>query len=787
MLFQNYLKIALRSLGRNKLYSLLNIFGFALGMACCLVIMLWVYHQWSFNRFNAHLDRSYRLLRTEQLTNEIITLSALPGPLGKALKEDIPEIEHIAHTLSAENVLIAGDKSFHEEGTYANSDIFAVFSFPIVVGNPATALDQPSSIALSESLAQKLFGSANVLGATVRLEYGKTDFKVTAVFRDIPKNSSVRFDFAASVDELIAKRPWAQEWGNNSFRTFISLREGVPQKRVDEKLKDLLRKKKNDPKAAVLFSQPLSEMYLYNKFENGSQQGGRIETVRLFTIIAVLVLIIACVNFMNLTTARGIRRSKEVGIRKVVGATRTAIVRQILGESILTAILALPIALLAVELVLPALKELTGAELRIPIEQPIFWGTTLLFVFVTGCLAGLYPALALSSFNMSTVLKGAAKSGPWAAMFRRGLVILEFTIAIAFTIATLVVYRQIEFIKTKNIGINRENVVTVPIDIKAERFTAWKQELKGISSIKGVTGVNTSPLNLGNNTYGMRWRGQMPNEKIVVSMLDGDYDFPAVMDVQIKEGRTFLPQFPADTLNYIINETCARQMRLANPVGETLRWGDDSTARVGTVVGVMKDFHFSSMHNQIEPLMLLLDKEPNHLYVKLAASETEAGLEALRKTFGKYQPNMPFTFKFLDDEFNAIYKSETMVGTLSLYFASVAICICCLGLFGLAAFTAESRTKEIGIRKVLGASEGSIIVSLSRDFLILVIVAFVIACPFTWWGMSKWLQDFAYRVDLGAGVFMLAGALALMIAFATVASQAWRAARANPVNALRSE
>jgi predicted permease len=782
-MLQNYLKIMLRSIWRTKLYASLNILGFALGMACCIAIMLWVQYQWSFNRFNANIDRTYRLLRTEQLTNEIVTLSALPGPLGEALKAEVPEIEHLAHVLSSENVLSVGTNSFREEGVQTNSDVFSVFSFPLLAGEPSAALQEPNSLVISASLAKKLFGSTNVVGATVRLD-NKDDYKVTAVFKDIPKNSSVRFEYATSVQAYIAKNEWAQKWDNNSFRTFITLRQSATQQAVDAKLRDFIRKKRNDPKAAILFTQALGDAYLYGKFENGVQQGGRIEIVRLFVVIAGLVLMIACINFMNLSTARGVRRSKEVGVRKAVGATRMTIMQQILGESVFTALLALPIALVVVEAVLPALNEMTGAQIVLPVTNPFFWCILLCFAVVTGCFAGIYPALLLSSFSIVSVLKGIAKSGPLAMILRRGLVIAEFTIAIAFIVATMVIYRQIEYIKTKNIGLNRENVVSLSVDISPEKYAVWKQELKSLPGILGVgaTSDNT-PIEIGSNTYGMHWKGQQPNETIAVSFLFADEDFMQAMGIQLKEGRSFSSQFIADSTNYIINETCARQMRLQNPIGETLRWGD----RSGTVIGVMKDFHFSSMHSAIDPLMLVKLRRPDFIYVRIAPGKTAEVMERLRHSAATHQRGLPFTYKFLDKEFDALYKSEMMIGQLALYFAVIAVCICCLGLLGLAMFTTEQRTKEIGIRKVLGASVASIVSLLSKDFLALVAIAIILATPLAYWAMSKWLQDFAYRVELQWWVFAAAGVVAVGIAFLTVAGQAWRAARANPVNALRSE
>jgi ABC-type antimicrobial peptide transport system permease subunit len=711
----------------------------------------------------------------------------MSGPFAEAAKADIPEIERVAQFLPEQNVLAVGNTIFREEGVYGNSDIFSVFSFPLLSGNAATIMDEPNSVALSETLAQKLFGRRDVVGQTVRLD-AKTDCKVSAVFRDIPKNSSLRFEYVLSLNGYMKANAWAQRWGSNSFPAYLLLREGVQPSTVDARLKDFLVRIAGNKDGQTLFTQPLAESYLYNKFENGVQQGGRIETVRIFVTVAVMVLLLACVNFMNLTTARGLRRSKEIGIRKTVGATRMKLVVQMLGESVMTALLAIPIALLGVELAIPVLNDLTGATLRIPFNEGWFWVVMPLAGVLVGVLAGTYPAFALSSFQAVQVLKGTMKTGPGAILLRRVLVVGEFAVAVAFIAGTLVLYRQMEFIKTKNLGIDRENVISVAVDIPKDRFNAWKQELRLHSTIVSLTGTGAqSPLQVGNNTSGMRWRGQLTNEQIMVSRLEGDESFLETLGIQLKEGRGFSAEFPADSVNFIINETCARQMRLASPLGETLRWGDGEGAQTGNIVGVVKDFHFSSMHEKIDPLMITRTSELKGILVRFAKGRTEEGMNTLRNSFPKYQPGLPFDYTFLDSEFNEMYKSETMVGQLTLIFACLAVAICCLGLFGLAAFMAETRTKEIGIRKVLGATEASIIALLSKDFLQLVLVAIIIATPLSYWASGRYLQDFAYRVDAAWWVFALSGIAAVMVAFLTVAGQSWRAARANPVQSLKSE
>jgi len=790
-MFQNYVKTTLRSMTRSKMYTLLNVSGFALGLACCLTIMLWVGWQWSFNRFNENLDSIYLLKRNEVESKAIITRPGQCGALASALKAEYPEILYVAPIKPMKNGLSASVggrlRAFREEGVYATEDLFRMFSFPFVQGGISPNFLQPSSILLSESLAQKLFGTTQAMGKTLKLN-GEAAYTVKGVFRDIPKNSTVSGEYVLPIEDFMAKNEWTKGWNNNFVPVYIQTR--VPAslestKALNDKLAPLLRRKRNDPDANVIFAQPLRDVYLHGTFENGVQSGGRIETVRLFVVIAGLVMLIACVNFMNLATARATRRSKEIGIRKVVGASRVALMAQVLSESVITALMALPLALLLVELVLPSLRTMTKSEVTIPFTQPLFWAATLGLVVLAGLLAGLYPALMLSGFNTASVLKGTVKSGRGALTFRRGLVVFEFAIAVAFISATIMVYRQMDFIKNKNIGLNRENIISLYVKVSKESFAAWKHELKGIEGVVAVGGSNDTPIDIGSNTSGLEWRGKQPKEVLSVSILRVDEDFMTTMGITLNSGRGFSRQFASDTTNFILNEAAVKAMRLAEPLGEQITWGDPFK---GTVVGVMKDFHHNSMRNELEPLIFTLETgEIYTLFIRIAPANIASTLDAIHQSFEKFQPESPFNFTFLDDDFNDLYSTETMIGKLALYFSLVAVVVCCLGLFGLAAFTAESRTKEIGVRKVLGASVANVVALLTKDFLVLVGVAILISTPLSYWAAGKWLQYFAYRVELSWWVFASAGGAAVVIAFVTVASQAWRTAQANPVQSLRSE
>ncbi len=793
MLLRNYLKTTLRSLLRGRVYTALNILGFAMGLACCLTIMLWVHWQWSFNRFNENLDNTYFLRRNEHHSKEIATYSAHAGPLATTLKAEFPEIKYAAalnYSSTAVSATVGGRvRSFRATGMNANEDVFRVFTLPFVQGGITPQFLKPSSILLSEELAIKLFGTTNVLGNVVKID-GEESRTVTAVYRNIPKTASLEGDYVTPLDDYITKHPNYRKWDNNTFRVFIQTTQPVSPaftESLNAKLKPLLKRKADNEDE--IFAQPMSEMYLYNKFENGVQAGGRIESVRLFVVIAVLVLLIACVNFMNLATARAARRGKEIGIRKVVGASRFALMGQVWSESVLTALLSLPLAILLVEAVLPALRTMMKVEIFVPYSQPLFYATMLGLVLLAGLISGLYPALMLSGMNTSSVLKGAVKSGRGALAFRRGLVVFEFTIAVAFICATTIVYRQMDFIKNANIGLNRENVLVMPSAMTRERYEAWKQELKGIAGVVSVGGADTSPLSVGSNTTGLKWRGKSDNETVAISILYVDYDFFSTMGITVKAGRGFSAQFPSDSSAFMFNEAAIKAMRFQQPLGERVTWGGNGDVG-GPIIGVVNDFHHQPLRYELEPLVMMINYNPSQVFVRLAANNGEglaSTIEAVRKSFEKYQPEAAFDYSFMDEDFDKLYKTEVLTGRLALYFSLVAVVVCCLGLFGLAAFMAETRTKEIGIRKVLGASVASIVALLSRDFLILVLAAIAIATPLAYWAAGKWLQEFAYRTELSWWLFASSGVMAIVIAFATVASQAWRAAGANPVQSLRSE
>jgi predicted permease len=800
MMLLNYCTIALRNLWRKKLYSGLNIFGLALGLACSALIALWAFDEISFNRFHENAPRLYRVLENQTpQSGDILTTSSTPEPLAKALKDEIPEIERVAQIemFLLENTPLSltetTNKSLKKNGYYVSSDFAAMFSFPALAGNPEATLSRQDGVVLTESLARALFGEGiepeKMLSKTVRIA-AHGDFTVGAIVKDSPKNSSLRFDFLLPFTAFLAEYPHrAGNWGNNSYRLFIQLREGVLQSVVDNKIRDMV-KRRNEGSIVTLFTQPISDMHLYGKFERGVQSGGKIEYVRLFLIVAAFILLIACVNFVNLSTAQSLYRAKEVAIRKTVGgASRWSLIQQFFIESLVVSIAAVCLALVFVELALPTFKELTGKEIALRYGHLPTIGSIAAAAALTALLAGSYPAFMLSSFKIVPALKGASVRGKSAQRFREILVVGQFFLAMTLIVGTFVVYRQIEYIKNKNIGVDTSHIISIQNDETfAPNYEQFKRELTAHPAVHAVSLSGQSPVSVGNNTWGLSWAGKAPNENLLITTVWVGMDFLEATGVELKAGRDFSTAYPSDTASILINEEAARQMRLQEPiVGQEIRWGDEATLRI---IGVVKDFHTNSLHSEITPSVIVYWPRTQDFKKILIRAKPGAAQEALAATeaaWKKTNSTAAFEYKFVSEEAAEMYKTDILTGKIALIFAILAVAISCLGLFGLAAFAAESRTKEIGIRKVLGASVGSIIGLLSKDFLRLVFLAIALATPAAYFLANKWLQNFAYKIEISWFVFALSGLAAVAIAFLTVAAQAWRAARANPVESLRSE
>jgi ABC-type antimicrobial peptide transport system permease subunit len=786
-MLKNYLKIAWRNLLKNKTFSLINILGLALGMACSLLIILWVQDEVRMDRFHKNDARLYNVLENQFYSGVINTFGATPGILADNIVKDIPEIKMASHWLWEEApVLAVGNNFDNEKGRYVQGDFLSMFSFDLSQGDFRTALKRPDGIVISQKLANKYFKGQDPMGKTMRVD-NKDDVIVTGVLKEISPYSSVEFDFLMSYDRWIKKNDWAREWGNNGPRCVVMLDKNADVDKVNAKIKNYLKTKNKDSNIE-LFLVNYGQSYLYSKWDAGKQNGGRIEYVRLFTIVAVFILIIACINFMNLATARSVKRAKEVGLRKVVGAYKSSLIGQFMGESILITLLALVLAITIVLVLLPSFNTLTDKQLSLDFLSPSLLLWLLALTTITGVLAGSYPALFMSSLNPVVVLKGALKFKPSAAYFRQGLVVFQFGLSILLILSMIVVYRQIEFIQNKNLGFNRDNLLYVA-DIEngmAKNFSAFKQVLENEPGIKSVTVSQASPMDFGSSTMGVTWPGKDTTQRMLFNVNPVGYDFVKTMGVKLLDGRDFNPTFGTDTSNYLINEAAARKIGYKDPVGKELTMWN----KKGKIIGLMKDFHIGSLHVAIEPLIVNLQPKTSNWGSALILTEsgkTKQAIDGIEKVFKQYNLGFPFKYHFADEEFANLYKSETVVSKLSNYFAFLAIFISCLGLFGLAAFTAEQRTKEIGVRKVLGASVTNLVGMLSMDFVKLVAIAALIAFPIAGYFLQNWLEKYAYRIEMEWWYFLTAGIAALLIALFTVSFQAIKAALMNPVKSLRGE
>lgn len=787
-MIKNYLKTTWRNLLNNKAFSFINITGLALGMICSLLITLWLKDELMTDKFHANDKRLYRVMENQSYSGSISTFASTPGILAENIVKDIPEIKMASQFLWEEEPLFTvGDTYDKEKGRYAEKDFLKMFSFKLAKGNPATALAQPDAIVLSKKLAAKYFKKEDPIGKVIRID-NKDNVIVTGLLEDVPETSSIKFDFLMSYERWLKQNDWAKEWGNNGPRCYVLLAENTSVEKANAKIKNYIKTKNKDSNVE-LFLQNFGESYLYSNWEGGKQNGGRIEYVRIFSIVAIIILVIACINFMNLATAKSLKRSKEIGVRKVAGARRKQLIAQFIGESLFISFLAMGLSVIAVLLILPLFNSLTEKHLALSFTDFSSIGLILLLTIVTGLLAGSYPALFMSSLNPITVLKGKLKLNTGANYFRKGLVVFQFALSVILIMGMIVIFKQISYINNKNLGYNKENLLYMPLEgALGKNFETFKQELVRQPGIKSVTSAQSSPLEVGSSTMGVRWPGKDTTQLLLFNTNPITYDYIKTMDIQLVSGRDFSTEYGMDTMNYLVNEAAAKKIGYKEPVGKELTmWGDK-----GTIIGVMKDYHTNSLHVAIEPLILRLFKKSWNSYwgniiVRTEAGKTKEAIAGMEKIFKTFNPGFPFRYYFTDEELRNNYKAENTVSKLSRYFAFLAIFISCLGLFGLVMFTAEQRTKEIGIRKVLGASVGGIVQMLSKDFLKLVCISFAIGFPVAWWAMTKWLQNFQYRIPISWWMFVIAGVAALLIALLTISFQAVKAARSNPVKSLRTE
>jgi putative ABC transport system permease protein len=789
-MLKNYFLVAMRNLRRNKVFSLINIVGLALGMACSLLILLWIRDERNMDKFNIHSSRLYSVFERQYYDNKVDAFHATPGLLGDEMKRTLPEVQY-ATGLAWENLSTfqVGNHIVQETGNHAGMDIFRMFSYKLLAGNAATALNMPATIAISKKMAKDFFGSPDAaMGKTIRYE-NQQDFTVSAVY-ELPDNASEKFDYLINWHAFLEENKWAKEWGNNGPRTFILLKPGTDPVLFAQKIRKFLDKYNKDQGSGFrieLDIQLFEDRYLHANFSpSGRIEGGRIQYVNLFSLIAVFILLIACINFMNLTTARSVKRSKEIGVRKVVGALRFSLMKQFIGEAILLAFISVMMAILIVVLILPFFNNLTQKQIHFPYSNEYFWASILGLTAMTGLISGSYPAIFLSSFKPVVVLKGSLKLSSGSVWFRKGLVVFQFVLSIVLIIGTIVISRQINFIQSTNLGYDRENLIYIPISGELEKqFRYFKEQALAMPGIKEVSRISQSPTEIDNSTYGVDWDGKNPNSKPMFTQAAVGYDFIKTMNIKILQGREFSKDFPTDSVGYIINEEALKKIGFKNPIGSQLTFWQ----KKGTVVGVVKDFHFNSLHIPINALVLRLGETDDYgnILVKTNPGQTKQAMASLAKLCARMNPKFPFSYLFSDDEYQKLYVSELMVGKLSYCFSILAIFISCLGLLGLAMFTAEQRTREIGIRKVLGASVGSLFSLLSREFVLLVFISLLIASPVAWYSMSKWLNNFAYKTPITWWMFVLAGIAAILITLATISFQAVKAALANPIQSLRTE
>lgn len=785
----NHLKIAIRSLLKNKGFSAINIIGLAIGLASVLLIALWVQNQFLYDNFYKNKENIYKLMnRTDK--NNVVNIHGITMPAAApALESEFPEVEHAARMLWTEDELLTyGEKNLKAKGNAVDPAFIDLFDFHIIAGAKDHALSEPNSIVITEGLAKSIFGNDNPIGKMVLIK-NETPHKVTAVMDDLPVYTDFDFKYLKPID--LERSKSLNTWNNNTLITYVSLK---PQTNVDsfnEKIKSLVTKNEGYLKWTSVFLYPMSKVHLYSEFENGVVAGGKIDRVRLVGGIGLLILLIACINFMNLSTARSQKRSKEVGVRKVIGARKKTLISQFLFESILLALIAGLVAIALTIVFLPIFNSILDKPLQVAWTNPLIWITGLSFILLTGFLAGVYPAFVLSSFKPIKVLKGDALRPKGLFNLRESLVVIQFAIAIFLIVATMVIRMQIKFGGERTVGYESSQLIEVPAEGDLEKnFKSFKNELVSQGYAESVTRTVgwTIAERSGSAGGNFSWEGATPDQvsNSFFGLISTESDFVKTLGLDLIAGRDIdYARIKADSASILINESAVKQMGIKDPVGKIIKWGDDPL----TIVGVISDYILGSPYEEVQPLMVLArDKYLYNIVIRTKAnasmSETIAGIEKITK---KFNPSYPFYYKFVDQQFAKKFNDEEQMGRLAFIFSLLAIFISCLGLFGLASYTAETRVKEIGIRKVLGASVARICAMLSKEFVKLVIIGLLIASPIAWISMNKWLDGFTYHIELQWWMLAVAGGLAIFIALVTVSSQSIKAAWRNPVDSLKNE
>ena len=787
-MFTNYIKTSLRNLWKNKGYTFLNIFGLAIGITCATLIFLWIEDEVNYNDYFSNKENLYKIKDHQTYDGTTFTFDATPGPLAAGIKNDIPGILKTARTTWGEQALISlGEKNIYEQGMHVDSSFLSMFQLDFIKGNVENSLSQLHSIVISKTMANKFFNSTDILGKTIKLDNAQ-DFLIGGVFKDLPENVSFNFNWLAPFKVFENKNEWLTRWGNNGIVTYVQTEPHADISAINKKLYNYLDTKGEGLNAKFEIYN-MGRWRLYDRFENGKEVPGRIKYVNLFSLIAWIILIIACINFMNLATARSEQRAREVGVRKVLGAGKGKLIIQFIGESLIMSFISALLAIILIYLALPAFNSLVEKKIFLNLLNTAHSGGLILIALICGLVAGSYPAFYLSSFNPIIVLKGLKiKNGGSANFIRKGLVVIQFSVSIILIICTILIYQQINHVKERDLGYNRQNLVYMTANGRIKQnFNVIRDNLIASGVAENVSLSNSQVLNLGSNTGDFSWPGKDPQKQILITVEGVSPEYVSTMGMHIKAGRDFYPGLKADSGNVILNQAMAKLINkeLERVVGTNISHGSKQL----TVTGIIDDFIYNDMYSSGAPLILFVDtSNVNYLTVRIKEGVNFPGaISKIESIMKSANPGFPFEYKFVDDQFNKFFQTETLIGKLAGVFAILAIFISCLGLFGLAAYTAEKRTKEIGIRKVLGASAQGLAALLSKDFLKLVVISCLIAFPIAWLMMNNWLQEYNYRIKISWVIFLVAGVLALLIALLTVSFQALKAAVANPVESLRSE
>lgn len=792
---KSYLKIAIRNLLKHKQISFINIFGLSAGMAVTMLIGLWIWNEISFDRYHDHYDRIAMVWQRAITPTESGAFNAVPMPLAAELRNSYSsDFKQVILTGDGTHTVGVGDKKFTSRGSFMEPGGPDLFSLKMLKGSRA-GLKDPASVLLSASFAKSLFGDKDPMDQLIKLDNNNDlTVKVTGVYDDLPENTSLNgVNYILPWELYVTKWNWVKgakdQWDFNAMHIIVQLADNADMEKVSAKIKNVmtLHTKKEQHFQLELFLHPMSKWHLYSGFENGVQSGGQIRYVRLFGIIGVFVLLLACINFMNLSTARSEKRAKEVGIRKAIGSMRAQLIGQFLSESVLVALFSFVLALLFVLGVLPWFNHVADKHIHIPWANPVFWLVGIGFSLFTGVLAGSYPAIYLSSFQPLKVLKGTFRAGRYAAVPRKTLIVVQFTVSIILIIGTIVIYRQIQFAKNLPVGYNRNGLLSIQMTTPESysNFNVIKSELKASGAITEMTESQGPITDIWTSSGGWEWKGRQPNQQDGFTIIGAKYGYGKVVDWQFISGRDFSEQFATDSMGLILNEAAVKYMGLKDPVGEIIRKDHEDYH----VLGVVKNMIMASPYQPVQPAIYYFLKEGGN-FVNLRINpeiSTSKALTTIGQVMQKYNPAAPFEYKFADEEYAKKFSEEERIGQLSTFFAVLAILISCLGLFGLASFLAEQRTKEIGIRKVMGASVFQLWQMLSKDFVVLVTLSCCLAIPVAWYFLHQWLMQFYYHTTIVWGIFAFTGLGALLIALITVSYQAAKAAMANPVKSLRAE